>query len=184
MATKKTLVTADDLLHMPDDDMRHELVRGELRTMPPAGGEHGWIAGLTFKLISDFVDARRLGWTFAAETGFHIARNPDIVRAADVAFVSSGRFATGHPPREFPDLAPDFVVEVMSPGDSNREVEEKVRDWLDAGVRLVWIMRPARRTLAVHTASSDVRVLQETDVVDGGNVLPGFSCPVRDLFGG
>jgi Uma2 family endonuclease len=184
MATEKTLLTADDLLRMPDDEMRHELVRGELRTMPPAGFEHGWVAGRAFLLLSQFVDVHRSGWVLAAETGFHIFRDPDTVRAPDVAFVAARRIPAGNLPRSFPQLAPDLVVEVVSPGDTNREVESKVDDWLEAGVRLAWVVHPARRTATVYGPDLEPSVLGEADDLDGGDVLPGFTCSVRELFGG
>ena len=183
MATEKALLTADDLFRLPDDHMRHELVRGELRTMPPAGAEHGWIASEIGSMVRDFVRAHNLGWVFAAETGFHIFGDPDTVRAPDVAFVASGRFPGGRLPRNFARLAPDLVVEVVSPGDTRSEVEEKVGDWLEGGARLVWVVRPAARTVNVSSPSTRPVLLTEGDGVDGRDVLPGFVQPVRRLLG-
>src|SRR4051794_34668142 len=112
MVGKKALLTADDLLRLPDDGMRHELIRGELRTMPPAGGEHGIIALEIGSLLREFVRRHHLGFVFAAETGFKIASNPDTVRAPDVAFVSLDRLK--EPARGYLALAPDLAVEVVS----------------------------------------------------------------------
>ena len=182
MATEKTLLTADDLFRMPDDHMWHELVRGELRTMAPPGAEHGWLSVEVATALQNFVKPRRLGWVLS-ETGFHIFQDPDTVRAPDAAFVAAHRFPEGRLPQNFPRLAPDLVVEVLSPGDTRREIEEKVADWLEAGVRLVWVVRPSARTLAVHAPGAASVVLTPDDVLDGAEVLPGFSYNVRDLFG-
>src|SRR4051794_26210352 len=121
MTQEKTLLTADQLFEMPDDGMRHELVRGELRTMPPAGAEHGWIAFNAARIVGNHVITNQLGWVFAAETGFRIFRDPDTVRAPDVAFVGAARFPEGRPPIRFAELAPDLIVEVVSPSDSANE---------------------------------------------------------------
>jgi len=104
------------------------------------------------------------------------------VRAPDVAFVARGRFADERPLRQFPELAPDLVVEVVSPSDTAAEVEEKVQLWLDAGVRLVLVVYPSTRSVSAYRSRTDVRLLTEADLLDAGDVLPGFSCPVRDLF--
>src|SRR3712207_3004809 len=110
MTTKKALLTADDLFELPNDGRRHELVRGKLYTMPPAGLAHGFVAGRLFRLVSNHVEAHQLGYAFAAETGFRIGRDPDTVRAPDVAFVAGGRFPAGRLPERFGELAPDLVA--------------------------------------------------------------------------
>ena len=182
MALEKKLFTAEDLLRMPDDGMRHELVRGELRTMPPAGEEHGIVAGHICILLGQHVLPRGLGVVFAAETGFFLEHDPDHVRAPDVAFVAAARFQGRQPSRRYSDLVPDFLVEVVSPYDTAREVEEKVQDWLRAGVRLVWVVHPSTRSVTVYRSFTDVRVFTEDDELDGADVLPDFTCRVRDLF--
>jgi Uma2 family endonuclease len=181
MAVEKKVYTAEDLLHLSDDGMRHELVRGELRTLPPAGEEHGIVAGEGFRLIANHVRANRLGQVFAAETGFFLEHNPDVVRAPDVAFVAASRFERGPSPR-FSDLVPDLVVEVVSPYDTAREVEEKVQAWLRAGVRLVWVVHPSTRSVTVYRSLHDIHALTENEQLDGGDVLPGFACSVGDFF--
>src|SRR5918911_4455283 len=182
MTIQKTLITADELFMMPDDGQRHELVEGELRTMSPAGGEHGVVAARFLIVIDRHVQAGNLGYTFAAETGFKIARDPDTVRAPDVAFVAASRFAGGQLPKNFPELAPDLVVEVVSPGDRAEEVEEKLHDWLRAGVRLVLVAYPSTRSVTAYRSTTEVTVLREVDELDADDVLPGFRCAVRDLF--
>lgn len=182
MAVEKTLVTAEELLRLPGRGRRYELVKGELRSMPPAGGEHGVVAGEFLGRIREHVRAHRLGLVFAAETGFRLARDPDTVRAPDVAFVAAGRLPGDRPPATFPELAPDLVVEVVSPFDTASEVEEKVLEWLRAGARLVWLAYPSTRTVGVYRALDSIRLLTQDDRLDGEDVLPGFSCPVSELF--
>jgi Uma2 family endonuclease len=182
MAETRTLMTADELLRMPDDGWRYELVAGELRRMAPAGGEHGYVAGQTFYILKSFLKAHgRGGALFAAETGFRIFKDPDTVRAPDVAYVGPERLDQARV-RGYPDLAPDLVVEVVSPGDTAGEVRDKVRNWLEAGVRLVWALYPRTRSVIVHRPGGEARVLQADDILDAEPVLPGFSCRVGELF--
>jgi Uma2 family endonuclease len=182
MSTTSTLVTADELFKLPDDGFRYELVRGEIRRMPPAGGEHGAVIMHLGGPLYQFVKGHDLGVVFGAETGFKIASDPDTVRAPDLAFVRRERIPEGGIPKEFWPGAPDLAVEVVSPGDTYTEVEEKVNDWLGAGTRLVLVLNPRTRTVTVHTSLTDVMRLTESDVLDGGEVLPGFTCRVAELF--
>jgi Uma2 family endonuclease len=176
------LLTADDLLCMREDD-RYELVEGVLAPMsPPPGPRHGYVAMTLGLLAGGFVRAHRLGWTFAAETGFRLRRNPDTVRAPDFAFVARGRITPEMDQSRYLDLAPDLVVEVVSPSDSARDLAAKMRDYLDAGVRLAWVLDPQTRTVTVHRAGRERRLLREADQLSGEDVLPGFTCLVADLF--
>ena len=182
MSTTHTLVTADELFMMPDDGFRYELVKGELRRMPPAGSEHGAIGINIALVVAQFVKAHDLGVVFGADTGFKIASNPDTVRAPDLAFVRRERIPAGGVPREFWPGAPDLAVEVISPSDTYTEVEEKVNDWLQAGTRLVLVLNPRTRSVAAYTSPTEVVRLTASDTLTGGEVLPGFSCLVSDLF--
>jgi Uma2 family endonuclease len=177
----KVLLTADDLLEMSGVG-RSELVKGELVTMTPSGGEHGILTVAVGTLLLNFVKPRRLGQVFGAETGIITGRNPDTVRAADAIFMSNERLARVSDLSKFLDVAPDLVVEVVSPTDRWSEVEEKVKEYLDIGVRLVWVLNPKTRSIHVYRPSSEVRRLVETDTLDGEDVLPGFSVPVKELF--
>jgi len=179
----RTLVTADELLAMPDDGMRHELVEGEITTMTPAGYEHGRISFRIAGVLWQFLSANPIGEAFGAETGFRIGEDPDTVRAPDVAFVSRDRVASVRPPRGFGRGAPDLAVEVISPDDSYEEVDLKVQQWQRAGTRLVWVVNPRSKTVAVHAPGADVAIRSESDTLDGGAVLPGFACGVAELFG-
>jgi Uma2 family endonuclease len=182
MSTTPALATADELFVMPDDGFRYELVRGEIRRIPPAGSEHGAVAINIGTPLDQFVKAHGLGVVFGAGTGFKIASDPDTVRAPDLAFVRRERIPEGGIPRGFWPGAPDLAVEVVSPGDTYSEVEKKVHDWLNAGTRMVLVLNPRTRTVAIYTSHTDVVRLTESDTSDGGEVLPGFSCRVADFF--
>ena len=183
MATQTKLITVEELLNMPDDGYRYELVRGELRKMAPAGQYHGEHAGTVFVSLHIYVRTNGLGKTYAAETGFKIDSNPDHVRAPDAAFVSRERLeAIGEGPGYWP-AAPDLAIEVISPSDRYTEAAEKVRDWLEAGTRMVVMVNSRRREVTVYLPSEVPIILTENDVLDGGDVVPGWTIPVREIFG-
>jgi Uma2 family endonuclease len=182
MSTILQQVTADELLAMPKDGFRYELVKGELRKMSPAGSEHGAIIFNLSILLGQHIKANNLGQGFGAETGFKLTSNPDTVRAADIAFVRRERIPETGLPKNFWQTAPDLAVEVLSPGDSLEEVEEKVEDWLAAGARAVWIVSPKRRSVTVYRSMTDVTRLAEADELDGETVVQGFRCKVSEIF--
>ena len=185
MSSRTTLLTADDLMRMSAiaSDSRHlELVKGELIERAPAGGRHGRVSSHIDYRLRMFVEQNDLGEVFAAETGFILERNPDTVLAPDAAFVAKGRLPAGDPPVGFPELVPDLVVEVVSPGNTAAEMQAKVEQWLQAGARMVWVFYPDTRSAAVYRGLHDAQILTERDELPGDPVLPGFSCPVRDLF--
>lgn len=180
--TTAALVTADELLQMKDDGFRYELVRGELRKKSPAGHRHGRIAlNLTGPL---FLHVKRydLGSGYAAGTGFELAADPDLVRAPDAAFIRAERVEAVGETEGFWPGAPDLAAEVLSPGETSAEVEEKIADWLDAGTRLVLVVDPENQTVTLHRSRRDVRVLTIDDVLEGGEVVTDWALPVRDIF--
>lgn len=181
MATTK-LMTAEDLYQLDDDEYRYDLIRGELIRMSPANAEHGGIAAEIGGELRAHVKTNRLGKTYAAETGFILARSPDIVLAPDAAFVRADRL----PPREqwsrFLELAPDLVVEVVSPSDRWTEVNEKVTEYLRYGVLLVWIVDPRLQQVTAYTLAQGPRVFTIEDQLEGGEVLPTFRMPVAEIF--
>ena len=182
MVSKPRLVTAAELLDMPDDGYRYELVRGELRKMAPAGYRHGKSAGKINGLLFVHVTANNLGTVPTAETGFLLASDPDIVRVPDVAFVRREREeAVGIVDGFFPG-PPDLAIEVISPSDRYTEVAEKVEDWLNAGTRMVVVVDPRRRVAIVHLPGREPVTLHEHETLDGGDVVPGWSMPVADIF--
>jgi Uma2 family endonuclease len=180
--TESALITAEQLLQMPDDGFRYELVRGELIKMTPGGGEHGYLVLEVGAELRNHVKANRLGRAFGAETGFRLASDPDTVRAADAAFVRRERAEeVGRVTTYWPG-APDLAVEVISPGDTYSEVEEKVLEWLDAGTRMVIVLDPRKRTATVYRSRNDIRVLTEDNVLDGADVVPGWRLRVGEIF--
>ena len=185
MSTAAHLLTADDLFRLPDDESRWcELVEGEIVRMSPPGAVHGLVSQNLSVLLGQFVSENNLGRTFAAETGFVVARDPDSVLAPDGSFVRRARIEIlGVPATYFPE-APALVFEVLSPGDTVREVGMKMRRWLSAGVELAWVVDPSARTVTIYQAPDDIQILTETDSLTGGKVLPGFNCRIADLFAG
>ena len=181
VAVERRLITADDLLRLPDDGMRHELVEGELRTMAPPGWQHGKFSMRAAVSLSNYVEPRGLGQV-VGEVGFLLTSNPDTVRGPDAAFVARDKIVATDEPTGYWLGAPDLVVEVISPNDVYKEVDEKVAEWLAHGVRLVFVVNPRHRTVAVHRPNQPVRILTEDDTLDGEDVVPGWSLPVRALF--
>lgn len=176
------LITADELLQMKDDGFRYELSRGELIKMSPAGHHHGRIALNFTTPLDQFVRANQLGSVYAAGTGFKLAENPDVVRAPDAAFIRRERVEEVGQTGGFWPGAPDLAAEVVSPGDTYAEVQDKIADWLDAGTRLVVVVNPRTQTVDLYRSRSDIRILTADDVLDGGEVVPNWTLPVRDIF--
>jgi Uma2 family endonuclease len=180
MTTTEPLITADDLLRTPDLG-RCELVRGELIRTTPAGSEHGSITINITTPLSIFVSRAGLGRVFSADTGFHVAHDPDTVRAPGVAFVAADRLPSPLPKGFFPG-PPDLAVEVVSPDDRDSQVLAKVRNWLDAGCRVVWLVDPRRETVRVFQGRSEDKLLRVSDTLSGEPLLPGFSLAVAEIF--
>ena len=182
MSTSTRPITADDLLQLPDDGRRYELVEGELISMAPAGGRHGHVAMQIGWRLAEHVGKNGLGLVFAAETGFLLERSPDTVRAPDAAFIATERLPAGEITASFVDIVPDLVVEVASPGDTATELQTKTEEWLRHGVRMVWIAYPNSQSIAVYQSVDDVRIFNVGTEISGDPVLPGFRCPVEDIF--
>ena len=182
MSTRTTYATAADLVALSAEGRRCELVEGEIREMAPAGARHGRAALRVGQRIAQYVEPRRIGEAFAAETGFRIRRDPDTVRAPDASFVSNERLPEGGLPSGFLDFAPDLAVEVVSPGDSADAVQSKAEGWLAAGARLVWVVYPESRSVVAYRSGGRAHVLQEGDSLDGHPVFEDFSLPIADLF--
>lgn len=188
-------MTAEELAASSGRAGRSELVKGVYVAMSPGSGGHGFLAARAAFRLGEFVERHaHLGRVYGAETGFILFRNPDTVRAPDAAFLRFPR--ADHPldQQGFIEGPPDLAVEVVSPNDTAREVAAKVDDYLKAGTPLVWVIRPAERTVTVHrrpggadgavgpVGADEARVLGEGDVLDGGDVLPGFEIEVGRFF--
>jgi Uma2 family endonuclease len=175
-------LTAEEFFAQSFPDARTELVQGEVVRMSPAGFEHGVIALRLGARLLAFVEAHELGAVCGAETGFLIGRNPDTVRAPDVAFVARERLGEGPRVKTFLPFAPDLAVEVVSPSERAEGVQERVRDWFAGGVRQVWMVYPSVERVHVLRSPADVQILGGGETISGGDLLPGFSCPVAALF--
>jgi Uma2 family endonuclease len=174
-------VTAEELMALPSFEGRRELVRGEVREMPPPGGLHGYATGNLHASLHSFVRERGLGFVLT-EVGFLIERDPDTVLGPDCAFIRKDRLSLPFP-ETYLRMAPDLAVETLSPNDRRREVREKVTRWLAAGVKLVWVINPRRQTVAVHRSGAADRFLESREELDGEEVIPGFRIPVAAIFG-
>ena len=157
-----------------------ELIDGELIELTPTAGESGWIAGRLFSRLERFVDANGLGWAFPPETGFVLFGDRATVRSPDSAYVQRDRLE--RPAGSFVPVAPDLAAEVLSPSDRMTDALSKITMYLQAGVRLVWLIDPESRTVVVFRSDAAPATLRAGDVLDGGEVLPGFSVPVAEIF--
>ncbi len=174
MPGASALFTAEDLLRLPRGRERYELVEGRIRTMTPAGSRHGRIALIIGSRLEAHASPHDLGTVFAAETGFRIRTDPDTVRAPDVAFVARGRVdAVGDVEGYWPG-PPDLAVEVLSPGDTYAEVEEKTQDWLEAGCRMVIVVDPKKRAAVICRPGGVRTIIPAEGEIDGGDVVPGW----------
>jgi Uma2 family endonuclease len=175
------LRTAEDLLHFREPGKTAELVHGALIVREPPGTWHGRCANRLAYRLTEFVERRGLGAIFGQDTGFKIARDPDTVRAPDVAFVAQDRLAQ-IAPQGYAELAPDWVAEIISPDDRPGEVLEKVGQWLSAGVRLVWVVDAVRREARIYRPDGTVSTVPAGQELDGEDVLPGFRCSLGDIL--
>jgi Uma2 family endonuclease len=177
------LLTAEEFAALPDmPGIQLELVRGRVIEVAGTGAWHGFIVGLVFEAINAFARKHRLGAAFADNVSYIVGRGPDVVRIPDASLVSRDRIAKHGIPEAFWPFAPDLAVEVVSPGDDAQDVYGKVHEYLDGGTRLVWVLWPAYRAATVYEQGGVVRELGADDVLDGGEVLPGFSHRLGDFF--
>ena len=176
------LLTAEDLLRLDSQGVKGELIRGEFYETMSAGLKHGEVSSNFVGELRNFARPRRLGRVVGTDTGVLIERDPDTVREPDVMFISSERMPLTVRPDGYSEVIPDIVVEVKSPSDSRREVNDKARMWHSHGVPLVWAAYPETRTIDVHRADGSITTLRENDVLDGGEILPGFAVRVSDIF--
>jgi Uma2 family endonuclease len=175
------LMTADELLTLDMPGKSTELVRGRLVVHEPPSTFHGRVQGALNVIVGSYVRANRLGIVFGQDTGFRIASDPDTVRAPDLAFVSRERVGLLGS-RGYDALAPDLVVEILSPGDRPGEVLAKIGEWLDAGVKLAWVIDAERRVASVYWGDGGVTSVAPDSVLDGGDVVPGFTCALSEIF--
>jgi len=175
-------MTSQELLRYRHEPYRQELIAGRLHEMEPPGAEHGAVAMRIARLLDAHVERADLGIVFASEVGFHLAHDPDTVRAPDVAFISRDRVEQTGIPRGYWPGPPDVAFEVVSPNDRRSEVEGKALEWLAAGTRAVVVVDPELRTATVYRALDDIRVLTVDDTLDLTDVLAGWDPAIAGLF--
>ena len=179
MSTATHLMTAEELIKLPRGQYRYELVKGELLTMSPAGGEHGAVIMNLSAPLATHVKAQKLGRVFGAETGFKLEADPDTVLAPDISFVRRGRLDTL--PRNYPEIVPDLVVEVISPSERKSKVAKKAEQWLSFGVKSVWLVRPDNQTVEIISAERKSKILGQSDILVD-SLVPGFKILVKTIF--
>ena len=175
-------LTAADLLRLYSEGVRGELIRGELCQTMPVGHEHGKIVVNLTVLLGTYVKSQKLGELTASDAGVWLERNPDTVREPDIAYFSAEKIPSGVRITGYVEVVPDLVVEVASPSDSLREVNDKALMWLSYGVSLVWVVNPDSRSVDVYRAGRAASTLTESNTLDGLDALPGFTCAVSEVF--
>ena len=181
VAVARKSMTAEELLLMPKiDGRRFELVRGVLIEKMPVGDPHCEAVALTTTVITNYSRANRYGVVRTGEPGYWLERDPDTVRAPDVAWFAPGRLTRGV--RGYPEIIPDLAIEIKSPGNSWPEIAAKAYMWLSYGSRQAWVGDPETVTVRIYRPNAAPVVLGADDILDGGDLLPGFSVAVRDLF--
>lgn len=181
MAIATKLMTAEEFMLLPDDGVRHELVRGEVFSRSHRTWECGEIAGNIGATIKTYLLPNRIGQV-ALGVGAIVARNPDTVRAPDVSFLGMARIPHGERMNRYVDGVPDLCVEIPSDTNSRSDIREKLGEYFAGGAKLVWVVDPDDRSVKVYRDAANARVVKEDAALDGGDVLPGFSCPVSKFF--
>jgi Uma2 family endonuclease len=180
MATAEKLMTAEEYLALGDIGPS-ALIEGELVRMSPTGYRHGWVASNVDRALGVYLKSNKIGRVTTSEAGFLISRNPDTVRAPDVAVVRMERIPPGGP-KSFFEGAPDLAVEVLSPDDRSSDVNAKVHEWLHAGTSQVWVIDPQTKSVMVYRSAREVAALTEADTLSAPDLLPGFALPVVEIF--
>jgi Uma2 family endonuclease len=180
--TSTALMTAEELMQLPDDGFRYELIDGELEKMPPPGSPHGRIAFRLSVFLGQFILDHGLGEGFATETGFKLTSNPDTVLAPDFAFVTKKRFREKRETEGYWPDAPDLAVEVLSPSDRPGKVNQKISRWFSFGTKQVWTVDRKHCTVAVYRSESDITTFSGSDYLESPDLFPGFRLSLEKIF--
>ena len=182
-AKTKTALTGDDLLNLAQGmGIRYELIEGEIVEMAAVGGKHGEIAQTIASEIYLYLKTNPIGKVLAAETGFYTRGDDKTVRAPDAAFIRSESIPEEGIPTGYLNIVPALVVEVVSPNDRATQVEQKIQEWLDFEVQIVWVIYPDARRVFVYCQDANPAILRESDTITGGDVLSDFALPVNLIF--
>jgi Uma2 family endonuclease len=178
------LLTGDDLLEIvaQNPDKRYELIEGELIEMPPPGLEHAQVENQAAFLLTSHNKKVKLGRVLTGEAGFYTHGHDHQVRGVDVAFISYSRWPADQPNPGYGRFAPELVIEVVSPSDRADKIEEKVQEWLDFGVLLVWVIYPQTQRIHVFRHGQQPMIMRADEVVSGEDAFPGFSAFVHEFF--
>ena len=174
------LITGEELLKMKDIELC-ELVAGRLVPMSPTGGEHGFIELQIAYHLKNFVSTNKIGWVLTGEVGIYTRRNPDSVRGADVVFISKKRLPQ-KPQKGFLQVAPELVVEILSPPEPLQEIQQKIKEYLDIGVKWIWIVHPNQRTITIYQPANKRQTFTEMESVIGEDILTGLEIEISALF--
>jgi Uma2 family endonuclease len=177
-----SLLTAKEFSERPDPGYPEELVRGRIVPMPMPKPRHGYLCNKAGRILGNFCEEHHLGWVFNNDTGVVTERDPDTVRGADVAFYSFARLSEGDLPDHYPEVAPDLVIEVLSPSDRWPKVLTKVAEYLDAGTSAVLVLDDERRSARLFQADGTIRILTSEEELAIPDVLGAFSVPVGRFF--
>ena len=170
-----TTMTLEEFLE--NDVPGYEYAKGELIPMPPATRRHGKISISIIRYLDRYVYENGLGELYTAETAFQVGER---VMKPDVAFVSTDHLDVDED-EKFP-IPPDLAIEVVSPTDVHYRIVRKALDYLEAGTRLVWVLDPIAKAVTVYRSKSDIETLTHEATLTGEDVVPGFTCPVENLF--
>ena len=181
MSAAVKLLTAEDLERISAEGY-YELVDGVLIELCPNNGEHAQTETNLVMLLVPHVRRNRLGRVLTGDPGFILRRNPDTVRGPDIAFVSTERLPGPLPHRGFLEVMPDLAIEIVSPSNTPAEIQAKIRDYFDAGVRLIWVVYPESRRVQVIRSLQERFDLTDEDTLSGDDVIPGFACQVGEIF--
>ena len=184
MATdaRTRLLSAEEFMDLDLGEGMHELVRGEIIEMPPPEIEHGYVCSNLAILLGTFGKRTGHGNAVSNDSVVVTHRDPDTVRGGDILYYSNARLPRARFTRGLPPVPPDLVVEVRSPSDRPGAIRQKVMEYLDAGVSMIWVADPSTRTLTIHRPEAEPIVLGDTETIDGLPELPGFACAVAELF--
>jgi Uma2 family endonuclease len=176
-------MTAEEFSNLPDNDLRHELINGELVTMSLPKVPHGRAAMRLGGPLANFVLDHDLGEFFITEVGFQLTWNPDTVLGPDLAFISKEHLKEVGEVEGFWQIPPDLAVEVLSPGDRRGKVNKKISRWLDSGTKQVWIVDPKHRTVTIYRSETDTTTFSGSDYLEAEDLFPGFRLSLDRIFG-